>query len=249
MESLPGGSGWIATAIGPGTGSRHVQQRVFHLRRGRTPVQSTGSGEEVLYVAEGRARLESGPHVVEARRGTGLHVGEAQAFRLLNEGPADAIVVSVRPPPRQLEPVPTRQDPIGLLHEDDQQPLSAGDDRTFRLLVQSRHFTQFVGFIDRSRAPFHTHTYEEAIYVLDGDGIVHVESRHLPIRRGTSIFLPPGTPHCLENRSDGVLKILGVFSPPGSPAAKGDPSRSPGPGPRGPSNPTRTARRPPSPSA
>lgn len=84
----------------------------------------------------------------------------------------------------------------------------------------SRTVTQFVGFIDRSRAPFHTHTYEEAIYILEGDGIVHVEDRELPIGRGSSIFLSPGTPHCIENRSDGALRLLGVFSPPGSPADK-----------------------------
>ncbi len=91
----------------------------------------------------------------------------------------------------------------------------------------SRHVTQFVGFIDRSRAPFHTHTYEEALYILEGRGIVHIDDHDLPIERGTSIFLPPGTPHCLENEGPEVLKLLGVFSPPGSPANRMD---SPGPG-------------------
>ena len=88
----------------------------------------------------------------------------------------------------------------------------------------ARSVTQFVGFIDRSRAPLHTHTYEEAIYILEGDGIVHVagpEPFDEPIRPGSSIFLPPGTPHCLENASPGVLKLLGVFSPPGSPGPRG----------------------------
>jgi mannose-6-phosphate isomerase-like protein (cupin superfamily) len=54
---------------------------------------------------------------------------------------------------------------------------------------------------------------------VSGEGVIHIEGLpEQPIRPGTSIFLPPGTPHCLENRSDGVLKLLGVFSPPGSPA-------------------------------
>lgn len=114
-------------------------------------------------------------------------------------------------------------EPVVTIHEDDQQNLPAGGDRHFRMLITPEHgarnVTQFVGFIDRSKAPFHTHTYEEAIYILSGEGMVHIEGLpEQPISPGTSIFLPPGTPHCLENRSDGALKLLGVFSPPGSPA-------------------------------
>jgi len=117
--------------------------------------------------------------------------------------------------------------PPRTLSEDDQLPIPAGDDRSFKILVDPRlgaeHATQFVGFIRKSKAPPHTHIYEEAIYILEGEGIVHIgEDRHEPIRPGTSIFLPPGTPHCLENRGEQTLKLLGVFSPPGSPANKAE---------------------------
>jgi mannose-6-phosphate isomerase-like protein (cupin superfamily) len=221
MEPLPGGAGWIATRIDKESGSHHVLQRIIHLRRGRTPELSTTVAEEVLYVAEGRVRLESDPHVIEARHGTGLLVGEAHTYRLVNEGPHDVVVVAVRPLPREGYVLGHRQmDPITTLHEDTQAPLPAGDDRFFKLMIESEHFTQFVGFIERSRAPYHTHTYEEAIYILDGEGTVHIEDRHVPIGKGSSIFLPPGTPHCLENAGPGTLKLLGVFSPPGSPAAR-----------------------------
>ena len=75
----------------------------------------------------------------------------------------------------------------------------------------ARNVTQFVGFIERSMAPPHTHTYEEAIYILAGEGIVHIgDDRREDIGPGTSIFLPPGTPHCLENRSQRTLKLLGA---------------------------------------
>ena len=66
----------------------------------------------------------------------------------------------------------------------------------------------------------HTHTYEEAIYVLEGEGVVHIDGDHVPISKGSSIFLPPETRHCLENQGEEDLKVLGVFSPPGSPADK-----------------------------
>ena len=134
------------------------------------------------------------------------------------------VVVSVLSPPpsEEVRHAEIRDAPLAVLHEDDQEDLPAGPDRHFRILMEPRHgalnVTQFVGYIERSRAPLHTHTYEEAIYILDGGGVVHIDDSETPIRAGTSIFLPSGTPHCLENRSDGVLKLLGVFSPPGSPA-------------------------------
>ena len=104
--------------------------------------------------------------------------------------------------------------------------LPAGDDRSFKLMIDprfgARNVTQFVGSIERSRAPFHTHTYEEVIYILSGRGLVHVHGRSVPVREGSSVFLPPGVPHCLENASEGVLRLLGVFSPAGSPADKAE---------------------------
>jgi mannose-6-phosphate isomerase-like protein (cupin superfamily) len=110
------------------------------------------------------------------------------------------------------------------VHERDQPSLPAGDDRTFRLLIDPRsgcrNVTQFLGTIRRSRAPAHTHTYEEVIYILAGAGIVHVDDRAVPIEAGCSVFLPPGVPHCLENVAAEPLRLLGVFSPAGSPADK-----------------------------
>ena len=106
--------------------------------------------------------------------------------------------------------------------------IAAGDDasidymdRWFRLMVDPSHgshyVTQFVGYIARSRAPEHVHTYEEVIYIVDGDGVVHIGDSH-PLRPGTSVYLPPGTPHCLENpHDDQVLALVGVFCPAGSP--------------------------------
>ena len=41
-----------------------------------------------------------------------------------------------------------------------------------------------------------------------------------PLAPGSCIHLPPGQPHCLENTGEGTLRVLGVFHPGGSPAAK-----------------------------
>jgi oxalate decarboxylase/phosphoglucose isomerase-like protein (cupin superfamily) len=41
-----------------------------------------------------------------------------------------------------------------------------------------------------------------------------------PIRAGSCIYLPPLHMHCLENAGDGPMRVLGVFQPAGSPAAR-----------------------------
>ena len=113
------------------------------------------------------------------------------------------------------------------VREEDQETLPAGDDRTFRVLVDpaigARTVTQFVGYIRAVPAPPHQHDYEEAVHVLGGDGVVEVEGEVHPLGPGSSVFLPPGVPHRLAAAGEDVLRILGVFSPAGSPAAKDDP--------------------------
>jgi quercetin dioxygenase-like cupin family protein len=215
----------VRTLIGPEAGSRHVLQQVLTIPPGTACDVGAVWADQAVYVARGPGRLAHGFH------GREQPLGPEVAFRVPRRCSAsvsagadvDVVLICANPPPPPgvTFAMPARDEPIELIREGDRQDIPAGDDRRFRLLVENQDLTQFVGFIDRSKAPPHTHTYEEAIYILEGEGIVHVgEGRQEPIRAGTSIFLPPGTPHCLENRSEGVLKLLGVFSPPGSPAAR-----------------------------
>ena len=113
--------------------------------------------------------------------------------------------------------------------------------------------TQFVGEIPPGRAPEHSHPYDEMVLVLDGEGVAHVrggggdralEHSHPydelvlvlagqgvlhtglgdhAIRAGSCAHLPPGQPHCLENTGSAMLRVLGVFHPADSPAAKNGP--------------------------
>ena len=94
-------------------------------------------------------------------------------------------------------------------------------DREFRVLLsEGLAFTQFAGLIPPGRAPEHHHTYDEVVHVLAGQGVVHLGDMHTQIGQGTSIYLPPYQPHCLENTGPEPLRVLGVFYPAGSPAAK-----------------------------
>jgi len=100
------------------------------------------------------------------------------------------------------------------------QPERTGD-REFRVLLSAGlTVTQFAGLIPPGRAPAHHHTYDEVVHVLAGQGVVHLSGTSAEIGPGTSVYLPPYQPHCLENAGPGPLEVLGVFYPAGSPAAK-----------------------------
>jgi mannose-6-phosphate isomerase-like protein (cupin superfamily) len=97
-------------------------------------------------------------------------------------------------------------------------------DRRFRVLFGPGQgceaATQFVGEIPLGRAPVHTHTYDEVVLILAGEGVAHVGEEERPLAAGSCLHLAPGTPHCLENTGRDTLRVLGVFHPGGSPAAK-----------------------------
>jgi mannose-6-phosphate isomerase-like protein (cupin superfamily) len=103
----------------------------------------------------------------------------------------------------------------------EESPVERTGDREFRVLLSAGlSITQFAGLIPPGRAPEHHHTYDEVVHVLAGQGVVHLSGGQTEIGPGTSIYLPPYQPHCLENTGSEPLRILGVFYPAGSPAAK-----------------------------
>ena len=113
----------------------------------------------------------------------------------------------------------------------DQQAQDATTDRMFRIVADPstglRSATHFVGYVPPGRAPDHFHTYDEVIYVLDGEGAMHIGAEHTPVGAGSRIELPARTVHCLENTGDRVLRLVAVFTPAGSPAAAYFPDGTP----------------------
>jgi quercetin dioxygenase-like cupin family protein len=97
-------------------------------------------------------------------------------------------------------------------------------DRQFRVLFGPGRdcavATQFVGEIPPGRAPDHSHPYDEVVLILRGEGIAHIGGVRHPLAAGTCAHLPPGLVHCLENTGPDVMRVLGVFHPADSPAAK-----------------------------
>ena len=97
-------------------------------------------------------------------------------------------------------------------------------DRQFRVLFGPGQgcqvATQFVGEIPPGRASAHSHPYDEVVLILAGEGIAHIGRAGHRLAPGTCAHLPPGLPHCLENTGQDTLRVLGVFHPADSPAAK-----------------------------
>ena len=228
---LPGGTGRLRMPFPIETGPRNLVHRILAFEPGERADFGDERSEDVLYVASGRGRAAIGDRDVVIEPGSALLAPPALPYSIEGRGADPLVLVSVVAPPRWAEGAPS---PIAVtvdlervhVHERDQPELPAGTDRFFKLLIDPargcRFMTQFVGFIRRGSAPFHVHRYEECIHVLEGEGRVHIEDRAEPVAAGWSVYLPPGTPHRIENASDGLLKLLGVFSPAGSPADRMD---------------------------
>jgi mannose-6-phosphate isomerase-like protein (cupin superfamily) len=88
--------------------------------------------------------------------------------------------------------------------------------------IGAKRVTQFSGMIPPGRPPMHHHTYEEAIYIMEGDGRVWTKEGDATFRSGSSIYLPRGVSHCIENTGSRSIHLLGVFHPSGSPAVRYD---------------------------
>jgi mannose-6-phosphate isomerase-like protein (cupin superfamily) len=209
--------------VNAASGARHITQTVSEYAPGMSPLVANASAEEVLYVASGEAAciISTGDSTrFPLRPGAAVYIPPGTAYNIENAGPDTLRIVSSCCPLRT-----SKTGPPALVHEDQREEIRAGQDRVFRYLVHTdlgcEHVTQFVGWIPKSKAPFHKHTYEEVIYILDGRGILHLEE-HLAAGEfgpGTSIYLPAGVVHCLENPHPEPVRLLGVFYPSGSPAA------------------------------
>jgi quercetin dioxygenase-like cupin family protein len=113
----------------------------------------------------------------------------------------------------------------------DQQAQEATTDRLFRIIADPSTglatATHFVGYVPPARAPDHFHTYDEVIFVLEGEGAFHAGGTSRRIGAGSCIELPARTVHCLENTGQEMMRLVAVFEPAGSPAAAYYPDGTP----------------------
>ena len=180
---------------------------------------AAGGRGEAWYVISGAGALDlDGFKAVPLGSGTAVWMKPGLRFRCQAAAGPDLEVLSVLV---QAEPEGDEAGPeLCVATLDACEPERTGD-REFRVLLsEGLTITQFAGLIPPGRAPAHHHTYDEVVHVLAGRGTVHLSGRTAEIGPGTSIYLPPYQPHCLENTGSDPLEVLGVFHPAGSPAAK-----------------------------
>ena len=192
-----------------------------------------GPGGELWFVIAGTGRLDVGTlRDAAVGAGTGCRIPPGAEYRLRAEEDIllDAVALPAPPPATATTRAGTGGTAGTAIGEEPRLSELAGcevertGDRRFRVLLGPGRgceaATQFVGEIPFGRAPAHKHTYDEVVHVMGGNGIVHLDGLERPISAGSCIYIPPHTPHCLENTGTEILRVLGVFHPGGSPAAK-----------------------------
>jgi mannose-6-phosphate isomerase-like protein (cupin superfamily) len=211
----------VRLTIDAGAGSELLEQRVIRFAPGRSKQHMLDGRQEVVYVVTGRGSLiiEGRTHDLEPDMGAYIAAGER--FEVDNPGPEDLLVVAVSFAQENGSAAPPAKRTV---RRADRPTLPAGEERRFEYLadeeVGSHDVTQFLGVIDPSRVPPHGHVYDEVIYVVEGEGAVHLDGKSTPIGPGSCIHLPPQIAHTLENHGPGPMRVLGVFHPAGDPAGR-----------------------------
>jgi mannose-6-phosphate isomerase-like protein (cupin superfamily) len=211
----------IRVTFDASNGCDRLEQRVIRYAPGRSQEQTLSGCQEVLFVVAGAGALDLGGERYELGPETGVFIAPEETYAVENPGPGELLAVSVRAPEDRAEAAGRRKVTVRF---EDQPELPASSERTFRYLVNEDagcfDVTQFLGIVQPSKAPMHSHPYDEVGFIVEGEGIAHVGRRSTPIRAGSCFHLPPEEIHCIENSGTGVMKILGVFHPSGSPASR-----------------------------
>jgi mannose-6-phosphate isomerase-like protein (cupin superfamily) len=204
-----------APLFGSERGCEEFEQRLLQFDASSEPFQSEAD-DEVMYVLAGSGAIEIGGKTVQVKEGAALWAARGRAWRIAEAEALQILSVLIR------EPLESNGTGFAVVDAEDSDEGEATAGRHFRLLATPERgcasVTQFIGFIPVGRAPDHYHRYDEVIYVLDGEGELHIEGETAPLKSGTCVHLPKGLVHCLENSGSGEMRVLGVFRPAGSPA-------------------------------
>lgn len=222
VEGRPeSGTAEARVTIDRACGCERLEQRVLRFAPGRSEERTTGERQEVLYVDSGRGTLHVGGEAHELEPNTGAFLVPGDRYHVESPGPDALVLVSVSAPCDE-----SRRSQVTVRHAE-REALPASPNREFRFLVNEDagclDVTQFVGVIPPGRAPMHSHTYDEVVYVVEGEGVLHLGDRDTPIGPGSCIHLPPLEEHCLENTGPTPMRVLGVFHPSGDPASRAKP--------------------------
>lgn len=236
---LFGGS--IQWLIDQEVGAEHVMAYRLSVDPDAATSHVHHGAEEVLYVLQGSGEIEVEGATHQVAPGRAVFIPDGAEHAYINTGEAPLVIVGAMAPPidpRGIHPAMPRLDLTGIqssgidersvkptmMEEQGVTPTLMGE-RSFRVLVSPAvgcsQMTQFTGVIPTGRAPLHAHPHEEAVYILAGTGRLWIEENPVgELRPGSVVFFPIGVRHTLENTGRENLRVLGAFSPAGSPEAK-----------------------------
>jgi quercetin dioxygenase-like cupin family protein len=210
--------------VDTGTDGPGLVRRLVTVPPGCRFAGTAAAAGELWFVLDGAARLEldgaTGPELSEDR---GLWLPPGAVYDLAAAGTGELRLDIVTLPlaglgERLSDP------PLPLVRDLAACEVETTGDREFRVLFGPGHgcsvATQFVGEIPPGRAPDHSHPYDEVVLILAGEGVAHIGGSQHALAPGTCLHLPPGLQHCLENTGPALLRVLGIFHPADSPAAK-----------------------------
>jgi quercetin dioxygenase-like cupin family protein len=197
--------------FGAERGCAEFEQRVLRFD-GAGSDDTAADGDEVLYVLAGRGSATVVGQHAELVPGTAVYVAAGSSWSVDDAETLELLSVLVR------DPLPANGVRHAVVGVDEVEVGEATAGRMFRLLAPCTSATQFVGYIPPGRAPDHYHRYDEVVYVLEGNGALHIDGESTELRTGSCIHLPAMLVHSLENDGPGEMQVLGVFRPAGSPA-------------------------------
>lgn len=202
--------------FGTHAGATAISLRVLELPAGQRATLRNEAADEVLYVLSGSGSGLCSNTGIYLPPATSLEIAADETMTLISSRcPDDGATLDGYEPGSGGAPVIVRMQ---------DRPVQRTGDRWYREVINedagSTQVTQFVGAIPPGRAPDHFHLYEEVIVILDGIGEMWAGTSHTPIETGSCIFLPRTQVHCVENRGDREMRLLGVFYPAGSPAVR-----------------------------
>ena len=201
--------------FGREVGAKAISLRVLELPAGERATLRNESSDEALYVLSGSGPGLSPDTGIYLPPATTLAISATETLTMVSSQCPDAGAV--------LEGYEPGDGALTFVSMRDRVIQRTGD-RWYREVINaddgSTQVTQFVGGIPPGRAPDHYHLYEEVIVILEGAGAMWAGESNTPIETGSCIFLPHGQVHCVENRGDGEMRLLGVFYPAGSPAVR-----------------------------
>jgi|SRR3954468_351472 len=210
----------IKVTFDSSNGCKLLEQRVIRYGEGRSHERKLDGLQEVLYVASGHGELELDGTRHRLEPEMGVFVAHGEAYSIENSGDEPLEIVAVVAPYER----PSQKERKVTVRFDEQPEMPASSERTFKYLINQdagcADVTQFVGIVQPSKAPFHSHTYDEVGYIVEGEGFAHIEGDSVPLRAGSCFHLSPGLEHCIENSGSTPMRILGVFHPSGDPASR-----------------------------